>query len=500
MGEQLTIRLLGVVEIELAGKPVTGLGTRKAEALLVYLVMHKRPFSRERLADLLWDDRPQQQSLANLRSLLSGMRRKIKPYLTITRQTVAFNHASDYWLDVVEFEKIRGRGLGIGKEERLIPLYRGDFLEGFHLRECIGFEEWVVLERERLQRMAVNALRRLATDGLQNGRYSPALHYTDSLLRLDNLSEQAHRLKMELLARNGRRNAALQEYAACCHLLANEIGVEPAPATQALYQRLKNLTVPPPHQLPADAYAFVFLGREEMADEINGRLLSITSPLLSIVGVGGMGKTRLAVHAARRIVQNHAGRFLDGIFFMPLAAVKTAVMLPFRIAETIGFSFQGATSPPQQLLAHLHDKEMLLVLDNVEQLLNQEETLTFITAILNEAPAINLLITSRERLNLYEERVFMLSGLAVPPPNAPHPNAYSAVSLFTHTIGRRDHRFAPSAGEMEAIIRTCRLLEGVPLAIELAAGWATQHSCEVIANHTAAKCNDQITALNFLIQ
>lgn len=491
MGEQLTIRLLGAVEIELAGKPVTGLGTRKAEALLAYLVMHKRPFFRERLANLLWDDRPQKQALANLRSLLSGMRRKIKPWLIVTRQTVAFNHKADYWLDVAMFEQIGGNDRLIPAPPDLLPLYRGDFLEGFHLRDCMGFEEWAAVERERLQRLAIRTLCELAVQGLKNGRYSHALQYSDKLLQLDDLNEDGHRLKMELLARNGRRNAALKQYTLCHRLLADELGVEPAPATQALHQRLQSLTVPPPHQLPADAYSFVFLGREKMANEINGRLLSQNSPLLTIVGVGGMGKTRLSVHAARHVVQMHAGRFLDGVFFVPVAAVKTAVTLPFRIAEVIGFSFQGATSPAQQLLTHLCDKEILLILDNMEQLLEQEEAITLIADLLKTAPAITLLITSRERLNLYEERVFALHGLAVPAADVPDPERYGAISLYTRTIRRRDHRFSPSAGEMEAIIRTCKLLEGVPLAIELAAGWATQYNCELIANHTA-------TSLDFL--
>lgn len=106
----LAIRLLGPFSLTLDGAPLTGLGTRKAEALLAYLVGHKRPFPRETLAELLWNDRDPQQAAANLRSLLSGLRRKLKPYLIVTRHTIGFNHDSDYWLDTAEFSSLPEMG------------------------------------------------------------------------------------------------------------------------------------------------------------------------------------------------------------------------------------------------------------------------------------------------------------------------------------------------------------------------------------------------------
>jgi DNA-binding SARP family transcriptional activator/predicted ATPase len=495
MGDkQLTIRLLGAIEIELAGKPITGLGTRKAEALLAYLVCHKRPFSREQLADILWDDRSQTQALANLRSLLSGMRRQIKPWLIVTRHTVAFNHESDYWLDTAEFSQELAGNSGSSETTldapradyaQAIALYRGDFLEGFYLRDCLGFEEWAALERERWRRLAINALYQLANDCLHNGRYPQGIQYTDQLLRLDNLSEQAHCLQMEMLARNGHRHAALQQYADCCRILADELNIEPTLATQALYQRLRNLSFPRPDNLPSDPT--LFLGRQQALEEIHQHLLSADTRLLTIVGSGGIGKTRLSIRVARHIRQERPGRFLDGIFFIPLAASQTADM-PFRIAEAIGLSFQNAPSPRQQVLAHLQEKEMLLVLDNLEHLLDSghDNASTFLAEILNEAHDVTILATSRERLNLYEERLFAVSGLAVPTLDALHPEQYSAVALFLQRVGQLKHGFSPSTEELTAVINVCQLLEGVPLAVELAAGWALQHTCQMIAAETAA--------------
>ena len=155
MTQLLAIHLLGPIKIELDGRPLTDLGTRKATALLAFLVCQTRPFSRETLAELLWDDRDPQQAQANLRSLLSGMRTRLKPYLTITRHTVAFNHESAYWLDTAEFLRLLQHeeakpgppgmlsAAGLQALETAVALYRGDFLDGFYVRESRGFPEWV---------------------------------------------------------------------------------------------------------------------------------------------------------------------------------------------------------------------------------------------------------------------------------------------------------------------------------------------------------------------
>ena len=459
---------------------ITGLGTRKAGALLAYLVMHKRPFSRERLADLLWDDRPQEQASANLRSLLSGLRRHLKPYLIITRQDVMFNHASDYWLDVTEFSQqlTTNYQLPATSYQKLISaigLYQGNFLEGFYIREAHRFEEWATMERERLKRLAVNTLRQIVDDCLDNGRYPQGLQYADQLIHLDNLSEHAHRQKMLLLARSGQRNAALQQYDACCHLLDDELGVKPAAATTALHERLRGLQFPPPYNLPATATPFV--GRERELTDIQRFLANPTERLLTLFGPGGMGKTRLAIEAAQRIVKERPGQFFDGVFYVSLAAITAIQQLPDQIAHAIGFTYQGAEPRETQLVAYLKSKEMLLVLDNFEQFLGVGETgADLIARILHEASQITMLVTSRERLNLYEEALFEIAGLDVPPEQAEQPEQYNAVALFLQRIQRLRRDYAPTADEMAAIVRACRLLGGMPLAIELAAGWVRQHS------------------------
>lgn len=159
----LEIFTLGTLEIRLDGAPLPELASRKAEALLVYLVCNPRPHSREVLATFFWDDRPQSRALGNLSVLLTSLRKHLAPYLHITRYTVAFDPQSPYRLDAEQLERTFQEVLGREEaEEQLTPeaasrleealsLARGRFLEGFYLRESRGFDEWVTLERERIE-------------------------------------------------------------------------------------------------------------------------------------------------------------------------------------------------------------------------------------------------------------------------------------------------------------------------------------------------------------
>jgi len=500
MGDTLTIHLLGPLKIELNGRPLTDLGTRKAEALLAYLVCQQRPFPRESLAELLWEDRDPQQALANLRSLLSGLRSRLKPYLTITRHTVAFNHESDYWLDVAEFNQQLEIGdwrLETGQSpvsnlqslQQAVNLYRGDFLEGFFVRESRGLEEWIILERERLQRQAIHALRQLVHYHQGRGEYAVALDYVNKLIDLDNLSERANRDKMLLLARNGRLNAALRHYDAYKNLLAAEIGVAPGQETAALHARLLSARTVLPHNLPPDPTPFV--GRTQELADVQRRLLQPHCRLLTVLGPGGMGKTRLALAAAGQIAASSPGLFLHGIRYVPLADIGGPALLPTAVANACGLEFQGATDLLTQLAAFLRPREMLLVLDNFEHLCGPQvgplDGVDVLLTLLQEAPDLKLLVTSRTRLHLQEEWVFDLAGLDYPANGVPDEwAAYSAIELFQQQARRVSHDFAPQAADFQAIARLCRLLEGQPLGIELAAAWVRQFSCPQIAEQIQA--------------
>lgn len=495
MSETLRISLLGTLHIELNGRPLTDLGTRKAEALLAYLVCQQRPFAREALAELLWEDRDPQQGLANLRSLLSGMRNQLKPFLTVTRHTIAFNHDSDYWLDVAEFNGLLEIGdwrLASAQSpipnpqslQQAIALYRGDFLQGFYVRESRGFEEWVLLERERLQRKAIVTLRQLVDKALASGDYAAGLRYVEWLLALDNLSERAHRDKILLLARNGQVNAALHHYKVYCQLLAEELSVSPAPETETLVARIRAAQGSPLHNLLPQATPFI--GRARELAELQQRLTAPHCRLLTLLGPGGMGKTRLALAVAEALAETRPGLFLNGIRYVSLAGLAGPALLPTAVAEACGLQFQGAAEPLAQLIAYLKPQEMLLALDNFEHLFGPQvgplDGVDMLLTLLQEVPLLKLLVTSRAQLQLQEEWIFDLGGLEYPASDvAADWTAYSAIRLFQQQAARLLRDFAPTNDDYRAMAQVCRLLEGQPLGIELAAAWVRDFDCPQIA-------------------
>ncbi|HND48037.1 MAG TPA: tetratricopeptide repeat protein [Anaerolineales bacterium] len=467
---QLELKLLGGSLIQKGKEQVGGLPSRAAEALFIYLACQQKPVTREKLAELLWADRSPTQSLTNLRTILTALRRELDDYLIVTRDTLAFNPEADAFIDIFEFERgLKGLGfpdrastLTPAEQETLrltLDLYRGDFLDGFHLRDGLGFEEWSILERERFKRLARDGFRAYTHACLASGLYAQGLTAASSWLRLDPYDEEACRAQMWLFMRTSQRTAALQTYQALKKKLSDELGVSPASATTDLYRRFQNIEVPPAIRLPA--YVTEFVGREEEIAEIEEKLSMPGTRLMTVTGTGGMGKTRLSVEAALRLSSKKPGAFLHGVHFIPLEMSSSADEMIVRIAEGIGFSFHGSDLPSAQLLGHLREQEMLLLLDNFEQLLGEgSDALTFIVEVLRNAAGVKLIVTSRERLNLYEETVFDLAGLT------------DAVTLFAHCAQRVRRDFALTADTQPHVSHICQLVDGSPLAIELASAWA----------------------------
>jgi predicted ATPase len=196
--------------------------------------------------------------------------------------------------------------------------------------------------------------------------------------------------------------------------------------------------------------------------------------LLTIVGPGGIGKTRLAVEAAHHSEQ----LFSDGVWFVPLVSLNSPVQIIPAIAGALDFKFQEATNPQAQLLRYLHLKKALLVLDNAEQLLDGVE---LFTEILKDCPQVKLLVTSRERLNLLSEWVFDLQGLPVPPNDQVEQIEAILVALFLQSARRVRAGFELREEERQWVRKICHTMEGMPLGIELSAAWVGLLSCEEIA-------------------
>ena len=318
----LRINTLGGLAITRDGEPVTGLATRKVEALLVYLACTGGSHAREVLAERFWAERAAGRALGNLRVALTSLRKEVGDYLLISRDAVSMQPGASVWLDAAQLEE----QLRAGQLEEAVALYRGEFLSGFYVRGCPGFEDWLTLERERLRRLALDALRDLVDHHLQAGDYRAGIAQAARLLELDPLLEEAHRQLMRLLAYDGQRGAALAQYETCRRVLQDELGVEPDEETARLYQQIHDgeLEVPalPSVREPeavATAPAFlaeagevaprpVFVARERELARLDGflqRALAGQGRVVFVTGGPGRGKTALLDAFARQAMDVH---------------------------------------------------------------------------------------------------------------------------------------------------------------------------------------------------
>lgn len=501
---RLELSFLGPFQAALDGAPVSGFESEKVRALLAYLAVERdRPHSRDTLAALFWPERPDVTARKNLRQALTNLRAAIAdeaaapPFLLISRDRLQFNVASDHGDDVADFEgKIAAAGAHRHRRlagcwpclERLaqaVGLYRADFLAGFFLQDCPEFDEWALLRREALRRRVLEGLFDLSGVHIQRGEFDRAAQFAQRQLDLDPWREEAHRQRMAALAALSQRSAALAQYEQCRQVLLEELGVEPDEATRSLHEQVRTGAFnpgvrAPSHNLPAETTSFV--GREAELGQITEYLNDPERRLVTLVGTGGVGKSRLAVRAAASLLHS----FADGVRYVPLAGVEGAGLLALSIAAACEFSPLGKTATDEQLLEFLRHKELLLVLDNFEHLL---EGSALVSEALRVAPRLAMLVTSREPLHLQAEWVLGIEGLAVPPGEALHGagrstahlgDSYAALRLFAERARQAKADFALSGDSVE-VARICRMLEGLPLGIELAAAWVRRQSVAEIA-------------------
>jgi DNA-binding SARP family transcriptional activator len=224
---------------------VAGFETRKVEALFVFLACNRRPYPREILADLFWEERSQQQAQSNLRVALANLRKHLGDYLVIDRETVGLALEAPVWLDAIALESALEVNHGVNtyqaadQIEQAVSLYRGEFLAGFSVRDSREFEDWQAREQERLHRLVVETLHNLVEFDLQTGAYKAGLTHAARLLELDPLMEAAHRQMMALLASTGRRIEALSQYETLQRILRDELGLQPDEVTVALVQKIR---------------------------------------------------------------------------------------------------------------------------------------------------------------------------------------------------------------------------------------------------------------------
>jgi DNA-binding SARP family transcriptional activator/tetratricopeptide (TPR) repeat protein len=397
---RLTLSFLGCFHVCLDDRPVTDFKSDKVRALLAYLAVEAdRPHRREALAGLLWPDRTDRDALSNLRYALASLRRTIDdhtaipPFLLITPHTIQFNRASDFWLDVAEFERqIAGAAQrssaidlspsAVGQLQSAISLYRGGFLAGFSVGDAAPFEEWALLRREQIGQQVMSALGDLSAYHEERGEYKAAQAYARQQVAQEPWNEEVHRALMRTLALDGQRSAALHQYRACRDLLRDELGVEPAEETVELYAAIRagmlvdketreqgnketgkqadldicqrtpsSLVYLSTHLLVSPTPPFVAReGQLAQLDASLQRALVGVGGVVFVAGEAGSGKTALLGEFARRTMKAHADLVVAGGNCNATAGIGDPY-LPFReilqlLSGDIEAKRAGATLTP----------------------------------------------------------------------------------------------------------------------------------------------------------
>ena len=473
------LRLLGLLQVINDDGDVPRFRSQRTMALLGYLVAEQRAISRGALAALFWPDESQSKGRSNLRRELHNLNQILPDCWEMDRQSIRFIPADQITVDAFDFLELEQTEQWVEAAE----LVRGDFLEGVDLADNLEFETWLSGERERWRQRLERVLTRVIELHIRQADYPAALDSARKLLQLTPWNEAIHRQVMLLLAQTGQREAALKQYALCQMTLEAELSVAVSAETTALYERIKRNTPFTRHNLPAPPTPFI--GREEELSQLAMWLDDPQIRLITITGLGGMGKTRLALALAHRLLDpaspelGHPARFPDGLFFVSLVALQSSSQIVSAIAQALAFRFEAQGDPTRQLRDYLSDKRLLLILDNFEHLLDGAST---VAALLGAASQLFIIVTSRERLNLHQANVFSIQGLPYPEPGQPNPQSYPAGQLFLQTAQRNQHDFALAETDSDDLTRVCHLMEGMPLGIELAAIWShTLSLTEIVA-------------------
>jgi DNA-binding SARP family transcriptional activator/predicted ATPase len=458
MGEQLRVRTFGGLELSEGQYRVDA--PAKAKALVAYVALAPRNATRSRLAGLLWSDLPEEAARANLRLVLTQLRKALPGRVAADRHAVALN--GDVWIDAEELEQAHA------DPAAALELYRGEFFEGVELPGAPLIDEWITDRRYRYRAMALGALDSVVGTALASGDRDTAMVAARGILAVEPWHEGAHRALMRCFAIAGQPSAALAQYETCRHILDQELGVEPDPATRDLLREIRTQEPAPPvrrAELPVPWATLI--GRERELGHVAALLHDPACRLATIVGPGGVGKTRLAVAVGLQAqVQGDEVHSVSLAGLRPAHEQDAAALVVSAIVDALGLASAARGEPIEALVEQLRHRRLLLVLDNFERL---GSAIAVVAAIVAAAPQVRVVVTSRRRLGLGAEWVVELDGLACPSAESEgEACSYPAVELF----GERSRQAGGDPkGDPSAIARICRLVGGMPLALELAARW-----------------------------
>jgi predicted ATPase/DNA-binding SARP family transcriptional activator len=483
----LQIRLFGQPQLREDSGPLSFRASTSALTLLVYLLLHRDELSaRDAVALLFWPDLPESEARAKLRYEIRNLRVALPPgeisWILADTRTVRWNPDAAIRLDVAEFERLAAQP---ETAAAAVDLYKGDLAGPLDT-------EWLLAPRERLRELQSQLLWGLVEASRARSDRRLAIDYAQRLLQHDPWRENAIRVLIELRNDSGDRAGALQTYCDFVERLKADLGVEPMPETTAVYNQVaaaielhSSATLRTPnaptagqlrHNLPVALTTFV--GREDDVDAL--RALLEKRRLVTLIGTGGVGKTRLAIETTRELVE----RFSDGVWLVELAPLADPALVISTIANSLGLQNPSESTA----LEMLRGKHILLVLDNCEHLI--VDAARIVERLLLECPRMHVLATSREPLRCLGERTERVVSLALPArdqstfPSLEKLKESAAVRLFLD----RAADVAPAISircdsevERLALATIARRLDGIPLAIEFAAARTSSLSLEALA-------------------
>jgi predicted ATPase/DNA-binding SARP family transcriptional activator len=484
----LELRFLGPVQAVRAGREVALGGPRQRAVLALLALDAGRVVPAGRLVEELWRGRPPPGAAKTLRSYVSRLRSALVPEVAVVPRGGGYAlSVGPGVLDAGRFEALVAEGqAALGGGEAVAAGNR--FREALALWRGPAFADVLDVEPLAREGARLEELRLAAVEGRLEADLAAGSHaaVTGELERLVDeypLRERLWRLLMLALYRGGRQADALAAYQRARAMLAGELGLEPGQELQELERAVLRQEVPPPaaygnrHNLPAPLTSFV--GRDQELATV-GKLMG-EARLVTLTGAGGTGKTRLAVEFATGVVE----RFADGVWMADLAGLADPGLVAAQVMEALGVRQAGDVPVIEALRFRLRSAELLLVLDNCEHLLDACADLA--GALLAGSPGLRVLATSREPLGIPGEAACPVPPLALPAEQADAVAIAGtpAVRLFLDR-GAAARAGAGLAGAPVAVIgRICRELDGLPLAIELAAARTGTLAVEEVEAHLA---------------
>lgn len=485
----LSLPLFGTFALSVQEEPVSDI-PRAARWLLTLLVLYPQtPLTREWLAETLWPENTQERAsfylrrtLTELRAALGAERRRL---FSPSRTTLQFD-PTGVWCDLLLFDTFLQTALQQETParthshlEEAVALYRGPLLTECHA-------PWIVPERSARAERFLTALETLAERQLETGARESAHFYLRRVTETDPLRETACCRLMECLAEAGDYAGVERQFRALQRALHAELNLQPTQATVALHQRLmasswiesSALLSPASRQrLPSPITSLI--GRKAALSEIGSLLRS--ERLVTLTGAGGIGKTRLAIASGEMTLEH----WTDGVFWGDLASLAEPTHLAPALQRVFGLEDRGDASPFDAITEFLRERHALLILDNCEHLAPARVKLC--AHLLGACERLHLLATSRQPLNIGGETVWRVPALTLP---TMHRNgkaetesicASEAVQLFAARAQAAQHGFRITPENSVAVAHICKTLDGIPLALELAAVWVRSLSAEQIA-------------------